>query len=107
MSAAELEFLPPRPAQVRAQLATQPPQMHRIGRTERLHAVLLQRLADRLEELPAVLLDQRLEERHAEHLALALALVDAWGQELVDVIAERMALEERTAAVRLHEQLDR
>src|SRR5215510_10178865 len=87
---AALELLPKRPAYVRAQLATQPPQVHWIEPAERLHAVLLQRLADRLEELPAMLLDQRFEERHAEHLALAL--VDARGEEHVDVVAQRMAL---------------
>ena len=58
------------------------------------HAPALQRLADRLEELLAVLLDQRLEERHAEHLAFAF--VDARGQELVDVVAEQVALAGRT-----------
>src|SRR5262249_59732848 len=92
------------PARVRAQVATRPPQMDWIEPAERLHAVRLQRLADRLEELPAVLLHQRLEKRHAEHLPLAL--VDARGEELVDVVAQRMALEERPPAVRLHEQLD-
>src|SRR5207237_731929 len=60
--------------------------------------------ADRLEELLAVLLHQRLEERQAKDLALAL--VDAWGQQLVDVVAEDVAVQERAAAVRLHEQLD-
>src|SRR6266404_4779256 len=64
----------------------------------------LQRLADRLEEALPVLLDERLEERHAEHFALAL--VDARGEELVDVVAEEMAVQEGAAAVRLHEQLD-
>src|ERR1041384_3317982 len=53
----------------------------------------------------AVLLDERLEERHAEHLALAL--VDARGEELVDVVAEQVPVQERPPAVRLHVQLDR
>ena len=78
--------------------------MARIERVEVLDLVLLEGLADRLEELPAVLLDQRFEERHAEHFAFAL--VDARGQEFVDVVAEEMAVQERSAAVRLHEQLD-
>ena len=65
---------------------------------------MLQPFADRLEEGLAVLLDQRLEESHAEHLAFAL--VDAGGEIVVDVVAEEMALEERTAAVGLHEQFD-
>ena len=56
----------------------------------RVDALGLQRLADRLEELLAVLLDERLEEGHAEHFALAL--VDARGEEVVDVVAEQVAL---------------
>ena len=40
----------------------------------------------------------------AEHLAFAL--VDAGRQVLVDVVAEQVAVQERPAAVRLHEQLD-
>ena len=40
----------------------------------------------------AVLLDQRLEERHAEHLAFAL--IDAGGEILVDVVAEEVPVQE-------------
>ena len=40
----------------------------------------------------------------AEHFAFAL--VDAGGQVLVHVVAEHVAVQERAAAVRLHEQLD-
>src|SRR5262249_45243620 len=69
-----------------------------------LDALGLGGLADRFEELLAVVLDQRLEEGHAEHLALAL--VDARGQEVVQVVAEQVALEEGPAAVGLHEQVD-
>ena len=78
--------------------------MQRVLGAEALDLVPRERLADRLEELLAVVLHQRLEERQAEHLALAL--VDARGQVVVDVVAEEVALEERPAAVRLHEQLD-
>src|SRR5205807_980223 len=87
-----------------AQFAAQHPSVQRIDRVERLDAGLLQRPADRLEELLAVLLDERLEEGQAEHFALAL--VDARRQEIIDVVAKDVALEERPAAVRLHEQLD-
>src|SRR5437763_774441 len=78
--------------------------MSRVQRAEILDLVRLQRLADRLEVGFAVLLDERFEERHAEHFAFAF--VDARGQIFVDIIAEEMAVQERTAAVRFHEQLD-
>ncbi len=64
----------------------------------------IQGLADRLVELFAVVLDQRLEEAHAEHLAFAL--VDAGGEVLVHVVAEHVTVQERAAAMRLHEELD-
>ena len=82
-------------------------QLHEVGRVGHvglLDAGGVQGLADRLVELLAVLLDQRLEEAHAEHLAFAL--VDAGGQVLVHVVAEHVAVQERAAAVRLHEELD-
>src|SRR5262245_24371609 len=79
--------------------------MARIHRVERFHLMRLQRLADRLEVRFAVLLDERFEERHAEHLAFAF--VEARREKLVHMVAEEMAMKERTAAVRLHEKLDR
>src|SRR5439155_12029521 len=87
------------------QFVPQLPGVDWVERVEQLDPLALQCLADRLEELFAVLLDQRLEERQAEDLALAL--VDARGQQLVDVVAEGVAAQERPAAVRLHEQFDR
>src|SRR3712207_7889252 len=48
--------------------------------------------------------DQGLEEGHAQHLALAL--VDARGQEVMDIVAEQMAMQEGAAAMGLHKQLD-
>src|SRR5207247_2228007 len=91
------ELLTQHPLAIRAQLLAQRPEVHGVGRAERLHAGLLQPPADRLEIRLAVLLDQRLEERQAEHFALAL--VDARREEVVDVVAEDVALEERPAAV--------
>src|SRR5438034_7282140 len=78
--------------------------MPRMVGPEVLDAALLQLLADRLEKAPAMLLHQRLEERHAEHFAFTL--VDERREIVVHVIAEEMAMEKRPAAVRLHEQLD-
>ena len=52
----------------------------------------------------AVVLHERLEEAHRQHLAFAF--VDARGEVLVDVVAEHVAVEERAAAVRLHEVFD-
>ncbi len=92
------------PARIGSQLLAQLPGVQRVERVGVLESQPLHRLADRLEEAFAMLLDQRLEERHAEHLAFAL--VDARGEEVIDVVAEEMALEEGAAAVRLHEQLD-
>ena len=48
--------------------------------------------------------DERLEEGHAEHFAFAL--VDTRGEEVVNVVAEQVPFQERSSAVRLHEQLD-
>src|SRR4051794_41082714 len=78
--------------------------MERVGRHEALDLVLLQRLADRLEELAAMFLDQRFEEGQPQDLALAL--VDTGSEIIVNVFAEQVALEERAAAVGFHEQLD-
>src|SRR5439155_605051 len=89
---AAAELLAQHPARVCAQLPSQRPGMPWIHRVESLDRVLLKGLADRLEELPAVLLHQRLEKRQAEHLALAL--VNARGKEVVDIVAEDVALEE-------------
>src|SRR5438874_9219730 len=80
------------------------PEVRRVGGAEVLDPFALQGLADRFEERLAVLFHQRLEESQAKDLALAF--VDAWGEILVDVVAEQMATQERSAAVRLHEQLD-
>ena len=77
------------------------PQVGRVERIRLLDARGGERLADRLEVLRAVLLDERLEEGHAEHFAFAF--VDARGEVLVDVVAEHVAVQERAAAVRLHE----
>ena len=78
-----------------------------MGRVERVrlpNASRGERLADGLEVRLAVMLHERLEEAHAEHFAFAL--VDARGEVLVDVVAEAVAMQERAAAVRLHEELD-
>ena len=48
------------------------PQMPRMVRLKVLNAALLQLLADRLEEAPAVFLHQRFEECHAQHFAFTL-----------------------------------
>src|SRR5438105_2023445 len=61
-----------RPARISAQLSAQDPQVPWMVGLEALDAALLQLFADRLEKAPAVLLHQRLEERHAEHFAFAL-----------------------------------
>src|SRR5437870_12862111 len=78
--------------------------MLRVGGTEVLDPFALESLADRFKERLAVFLDQRLEESQAEDFAFPF--VDAGGEILVDVVAEQMAAQERSAAVRLHEQLD-
>ena len=80
------EFLAEGPLRIAGHFAAQLPEMGRVERVEVLDLVLLEGLADRLEELLAVFLDQRLEERHAEHFAFAF--VDARGKILVHVVAE-------------------
>ncbi len=60
--------------------------------------------ADWLIKLRAMLLHERLEEGHAEHFAFAF--VNAGGQKFVDVIAQHVAVQEGTAAVGFHEQVD-
>src|SRR5687768_459695 len=57
---------------------------------------------DWLEISRAMLLDQRLEEGHAQHLAFPF--VDTWREILVHIIAEHMAVEKSTPTVRLHEE---
>src|SRR5206468_11862852 len=98
------QFAAERPTRISAQLSAQDPQVPWMVGLEALDAALLQLLADRLEKAPAMLLHQRLEERHAEHFAFTL--VDERREILVYVVAEEMAMEKRPAAVRLHEQLD-
>src|SRR5262245_49860564 len=80
------------PAGVGHQLAAQLPGVNGVGGVEGLHLPLLKGLADGLEVGPAMLLDERLEEGHAEHLAFAF--VDAGGEVFVDVVAEEMATKE-------------
>src|SRR5438552_2156522 len=75
-----------------------------IGGIEVFDAALGEVLADRLEVTSAMLFDERLEERHAEHLAFAF--VDARGEVFVDLVAEEVPAQERSAAMRLHEQFD-
>src|SRR5262249_26306309 len=93
------------PFRIGAHFLPQRPEMSRIDRVERLDLLALNRLADGLEERLAVLLDQRLEERQAEDFSFTL--VDARREEIVDIVAEKVAFEERPAAVGFHEQLDR
>src|SRR5438132_12858012 len=78
--------------------------MRRVERVERADLVVLQGLADGLEELFAMLLDQGLEKGHTQHLALAL--IDAGGQVVVNVVAKQVTFEEGAASMGLHEQLD-
>ena len=85
--------------------AFQCPGMSRIQRIWLLDAQLGKCLSDRLEELGAVLFYQRLEEGHAQHLTFAL--VDARRQEFVHIVTEQVSVQERSPAVRLHEQFDR
>src|ERR1051326_8325018 len=91
------ELLANHPASVRRQLAAELPGVDGVPGFEVLDAGLLQRLADRLEELLAVFLDQRLEERQPEDLAFAF--VDAGGQVLEEVLGEHVSAEERSPAV--------
>ena len=92
------------PLGVGAQLAAESPEVSGVGRVHRLHLVLLQGLADRLEEGLAMLFDERLEERQAQHFAFAF--IDAWRQVFVHLIAKHVAMQERTPAMRLHEEFD-
>ena len=78
--------------------------MGRVQRVRLADAGGGERFADRFEVRLAVVLHERLEEAHGEHFAFAF--VDAGGQVLVDVVAEVVAVEERAAAVRLHEEFD-
>src|SRR5262249_43011608 len=98
------EFLSPRPAKVRADRTAQEPQVAGIPGAEILDLLLMQNLADGLEEALAVLLDQRLEKSQAEHFPFTP--VNAGSQIIVNVVAQEMALEKRAAAVGFHEQLD-
>ena len=84
---------------------SQGPGVRRVEGVRLLHAEVGERAADRLEKRLAVLLDERLEEAHAEHLAFAL--VDARGEIFVDVVAEGVAVQEGAAAFGLHIKLDR
>ncbi len=63
-----------------------------------------QHAPDRLEEGLAMLLHEGFEEGHGQHLSFAF--VDAGGEVFVAVVAEQMAVQERAAAVRLHQEFD-
>ena len=78
--------------------------MSGVGHVRFLDARGLQRHPDRLKELLAVLLDQRLQERHPEHLTFPF--VDAWGEVLVDVVSKVMPVQEGPSAVSLHEEFN-
>src|SRR5262245_3215526 len=92
------------PARVRSHLLTQGPGVQWVDGVEALDVLALERIADRLEERLAVLLEQRLEERQPQNLALAF--VDARSEEVVNVVAEKVPLEERPAAMGFHEELN-
>ena len=68
-------------------------QMSRIQQVRPRYARHVQRSIDRLEELFAVLLHQRFEERHAQHLPFPF--VNARGEKLVDVVAEEVTVQKR------------
>ena len=78
------------PFQVGQGDAFERPHVRRVERIRLADAGRGQRFADRLEVRFAVVLHQRLEEAHAEHLAFAF--VDARGEVLVDVVAEVVAV---------------
>ena len=98
------QVLASHPLGVRGKRALELPQVGRVGHVRLLDSRRLQGLANRLEELDAVVLDQRLEKGHREHFAFAF--VDAGGQVLVHVVAKDVTVQERAAAVRLHQHLD-
>ena len=93
------------PLQVGQKRPLERPRVRRVERIRLLDARGLQRPAHRLEIGLAVLLDQGLEERHAEHLTLSF--IDARGKILMNVLSEQVAPKERPASVGLHEELDR
>src|SRR5207247_6880782 len=98
------ELLPEPPFAIGNQRLAQLPAMNRIRGIELFDPGRLQTLPNRLEELLAVLLDQRLEKCHPKHLPFPF--VDARSQELMDLVAEQVAVQKGPSAVRLHEQLD-
>src|SRR5439155_25360760 len=92
------------PLPVRPQFPPERPGMFGAERVEGADLLALERLADRLEERLAVLLDERLEEGQPEHLSFPF--IDAGSKEVIDVVAQQVAVEERPAAMGLHEELD-
>src|SRR5262245_44319506 len=92
------------PAQIRGGRFAQSPSVPRIEWIWLFDACGRECLPDRLEELHAVLFDERFEEGHAQHFALPL--INARSEEFVDVVAEHVPFEERAAAVRFHEQIN-
>ena len=97
--------LPPdEPLGIVHQRTLQRPQVRRVGEVGLPDPLRRESPSDRLEELFAVLLQERLEERHTEHLPFAL--VNARREKIVDVVAEQVSVQERPATVSLHEQLD-
>src|SRR5260370_9391136 len=91
--AAELgNFLTQAPARVGRHLVPQDPDMLWIDWTKGTNLGALQRLADRFEKRPGIVLDQGFEEGQADHRALTF--VNTRRQKVVDIVSENMAVEE-------------
>src|SRR5262249_17906539 len=99
---AKLLFQPP--LSVRHERLPQLPGMQWIGRIKLPDSGRLKAFADRFEKLSAVLLDERLEKRHPQHLPFPLE--DAGGEKFVAVVAERVAVKKGPPAVGLHQNLN-
>ena len=98
---AEVQLLLNEPIHIRRQCRPKCPGMSRIERVHLANARCLQRFADRFKKLFSMLFNQRFEEGHSQHFALAF--INARRKKFVHIVAKEMTMQKTASPMGFHE----